>query len=207
MSFFFYKQAAEIESSESEVARYLGYANRTVPEEQIKNIIHECCKQMHGIITPKCVYEEFELTLKDSNIISFGGIECQSKYLARNLKNCSSVILFAATIGAGVDHIIRRMQAQDSVKAAVMQSVGAMFIESFCDQFNGMIKEKALEQGGKAHPRYSPGYGDVPLTMQKTFFSLLQCSKIGLTLMDTLIMSPEKSVTAFIGIENISKIV
>ena len=55
MSFFFYKQATEIECYESEVARYLGYANRTVPEEQIKNIIHECCKQMHGIITPKCV--------------------------------------------------------------------------------------------------------------------------------------------------------
>ncbi len=201
MSFFFYKQAAEIESSESEVARYLGYANRTVPEEQIKKLIHECCGQMHSLITPKCVYEEFELTLKDGNTISFGGIEFQSADLCRNLKNCSSVVLFAATIGAGVDHLIRRMQAQDSVKAAIMQSVGAMFIESFCDRFNSMIKDKALEKGQKTHPRYSPGFGDVPLSMQKTFFSLLQCSKIGLTLMDTLIMSPEKSVTAFIGIE------
>lgn len=207
MSFFFYKQAAEIESSESEVARYLGYANRTVPEEQIKNIIHECCEQMHGIITPKCVYEEFDLTLKDSNTISFGGIEFQSTDLSRNLKNCSSVVLFAATIGAGVDRLIRRTQAEDKARAAIMQSVGAMFIESFCDSFNGMIKDKAQEKGQKTHPRYSPGFGDVPLSMQKTFFSLLQCSKIGLTLMDTLIMSPEKSVTAFIGIEQLGKIV
>ena len=50
-------------------------------------------------------------------------------------------------------------------------------------------------------PRFSPGYGDVSLEVQKDFFRLLPCQRIGLTLMDTLIMSPEKSVTAFIGIK------
>lgn len=203
MSLFFYKDALEIPCSESEAARYLGYRNIAVPDKNIQNLIHDCCQEMRHYLSPKCVYEEFELTLKGSNTICFGGTECQSECLSRNLKNCSSVILFAATIGAGVDRLIRRMQAQDSVKAAVMQSVGAMYTESFCNAFNGTIKEQVQARGQKTHPRYSPGYGDVPLTMQKTFFSLLQCNKIGLTLMDTLIMSPEKSVTAFIGIEQV----
>lgn len=117
------------------------------------------------------------------------------------MRDCSSVVLFAATIGAGVDSLIRRTQVQDGARAAVMQAVGAMFIESFCDDFNDTIKNKAISEGKKTHPRYSPGFGDVSLTVQKQFFSLLQCNKIGLPLMDTLIMSPEKSVTAFIGIE------
>ena len=42
--------------------------------------------------------------------------------------------------------------------------------------------------------------GNVELSVQKEFFRLLPCTRIGLTLMDTLIMSPEKSVTAFIGV-------
>ncbi|MCR5761962.1 MAG: hypothetical protein K6G00_01100, partial [Treponema sp.] len=90
MSFFFYKQANEIKCYEQEAARYLGYRNNDAPDKEVQKIIHDCCIEMQKHLTPKCVYEEFELTLKDSNIISFGGIECQSKYLARNLKNCSS---------------------------------------------------------------------------------------------------------------------
>jgi cobalamin-dependent methionine synthase I len=50
-------------------------------------------------------------------------------------------------------------------------------------------------------PRYSPGFGDVPLAVQKTFFEILECQKnLALTLNDSLIMSPEKSVTAFVGV-------
>ena len=205
MSLFFYKSAQEIPCSESEAARYLGYTNNAFPDIGIQSIIHDCCLEMQQCLTSKCVYEEFALTLKGNNTICFGGTECQSECLARNLKNCSSVVLFAATIGAGADRLIRRMQAQDNARAAIMQGVGAMFAESFCNIFNDTIKAQAHARGQKTHPRYSPGYGDVPLTMQKTFFSLLQCSKIGLTLMDTLIMSPEKSVTAFIGIEQLSQ--
>ena len=53
-------------------------------------------------------------------------------------------------------------------------------------------------------PRFSPGFGDLSLENQKKIFSFLRCSQqIGLTLNDSLVMSPEKSVTAFIGLEKI----
>ena len=97
--------------------------------------------------------------------------------------------------------IIRRAQISGSADAAVMQGCGAMFIESFVDLLNDEIRKNAEARKMRAHPRFSPGYGDVPLSMQKEFFRLLPCEKIGLSLMDTLIMAPEKSVTAFIGLE------
>ena len=86
------------------------------------------------------------------------------------------------------------------VYASILQATGAMFIEEVVDVTNSEIKKIAAEQGLKTKPRYSPGYGDVPLQVQKDFFRLLPCTRIGLTLMDTLIMAPEKSVTAFVGI-------
>ena len=62
--------------------------------------------------------------------------------------------------------------------------------------------KKAKENGYKTHPRFSPGYGDLSLKTQSIFFRLLNCTqKIGLTLMDSFIMAPEKSITAFIGLE------
>ena len=50
-------------------------------------------------------------------------------------------------------------------------------------------------------PRFSPGYGDLPLALQADVFWALDCtSKIGVSLSESLIMSPQKSVTAIIGI-------
>lgn len=50
-------------------------------------------------------------------------------------------------------------------------------------------------------PRFSPGYGDLPLSAQREIFAVLDCGKrIGLMLNDSLLMSPSKSVTAFVGI-------
>ncbi len=91
---------------------------------------------------------------------------------------------------------------KDQVKAAVFQATGAMYIEKCVDLLNEKISEEAQAQGKNTRPRFSPGYGDLSLEVQKDFFRLLPCQKIGLTLMDTLIMSPEKSVTAFVGIIN-----
>ena len=49
-------------------------------------------------------------------------------------------------------------------------------------------------------PRFSPGYGDLSLEVQKEIFSLLDCPrKIGVSLGDSLLMTPSKSVTAIIG--------
>ena len=128
----------------------------------------------------------------------------ESKYLAKNLVECSRVILIASTIGPMADNLIRRFTKLDAARAAIMQAAGAMFIESYLDQLNAQLEREAAEQGFKLHSRFSPGYGDVSLEVQRHFFSLLPCTqRIGLTLTDSLVMAPEKSVTAFIGMERV----
>ena len=75
-------------------------------------------------------------------------------------------------------------------------------LQAQIDQLNAQLEREAVEQGFKLHSRFSPGYGDVQLEVQRHFFSLLPCTqRIGLTLTDSLVMAPEKSVTAFIGME------
>ena len=132
--------------------------------------------------------------------LRFADVTLHSRDLARNLAGCKQVALLAATIGPQVDALIRRQSSLDPVYASILQATGAMFIEELVDLVNDEIKKIAAAQGLKTKPRYSPGFGDVPLQVQKDFFRLLPCTRIGLTLMDTLIMAPEKSVTAFVGI-------
>lgn len=201
----FYK-VEKINASKKEVIRYLGYRALHQPDETIDKMIDECIQEMEPVLRPNLVWDDFELSVSGNKIqISGGaannGAEIESKKLAENLSGCTRVIMFAATIGSEADKLIRTTSFTDSAKACVLQATGAMFIEEYVDSFNRKIEEDAALQGFICPKRYSPGYGDLPLETQKLFFSFLNCSKIGLTLMDTLIMAPEKSVTAFIGME------
>lgn len=194
-----------VERDYSEIARYLGYQKVLVPDEEVLGLMKACAAEMLEVIRPQAVYEHFPLQVEydeDEALgnVAFSDVKIESKDLARNLRECSQVVLFASTLGAQCDQLIRRAQVKDLVKAAVLQASGAMYIEKCLDLLNEKIKEDALSQGKAIRPRFSPGYGDLSLQVQKSFFRLLPCQRIGLTLMDTLIMSPEKSVTAFVGV-------
>lgn len=202
------------EADFSEIARYLGYRRSAPPGDDVAAMIKTCAFEMFEVINPHGVWETFELKCNTgvrfncltkcntgvrSHCLTFADVTIPSIDLSHNLENCNKVTLLAATIGPQVDALIRRTQITDSVKASIFQATGAMYIEKVVDYINGQIKKDAALSNMNCKPRYSPGYGDVPLTIQKDFFRLLPCTKIGLTLMDTLIMSPEKSVTAFVG--------
>ena len=74
-----------------------------------------------------------------------------------------------------------------------MQALGAERVEALCDAFCAEF------EGAKM--RFSPGYGDLPLDTQRALFALLDCPrKLGLTLNESLLMSPSKSVTAIMGL-------
>lgn len=185
-----------------EAARYIGYSKIRLPDDTIMQMIKEACEKLMEVIKPQAIFEEFDLSFEsqnEKNIISFADVCFESKDLARNLQNCDKIYLLACTIGPQVDSIIRREQTLNAAMAAIFQGAGAMFIEKLVDLSNMQIKMDAQKNGRITKPRYSPGYGDVPLSCQKDFFRLLPCTRIGLTLMDTLIMAPEKSVTAYIG--------
>lgn len=199
---FFYSDKKDIKSDLKETERYLGYRRNSEISPELEKKISGAVLELQELLTPESVYAEFDLTLDGENI-SFADLNFSSKNLSGNLRGCSKVVLFAATIGAKVDMRIRRAQMEGSAYSAIFQAAGAMFIESFVDKLNNKIKDDYKEKGFRSHPRYSPGYGDVSLEMQKEFFRLLPAKRIGLTLMESLVMAPEKSVTAFIGLEKI----
>ncbi len=183
----------------NEVARYLGYRRVTSPDTNVGALMEKAAREMQTVMKPQAVFEIFDLSMVNQEL-RFADVTLHSCDLSRNLDSCSKVALLAATIGPQVDALIRRHSSLDPVYASILQATGAMFIEELVDITNSEIKKIAAAQGLKTKPRYSPGYGDVPLQVQKDFFRLLPCTRIGLTLMDTLIMAPEKSVTAFVGI-------
>ena len=205
---FLFPDKSDFSPDMKETARYLGYSRFVSPDQDVSGLMEKAAREMAEVMKAQAVFEMFDLTVfsirptdySTTAEISFADVTLQSRDLGNNLKDCKKVALLAATIGPQIDALIRRHSSLDPVYASILQATGAMFIEEVVDLVNDEIKKIAEAAGLKTRPRYSPGYGDVPLEVQRDFFRLLPCTRIGLTLMDTLIMAPEKSVTAFVGL-------
>lgn len=180
--------------NKKEVMRYAGVRENI---KEIEEVLTCCIKEIEDKLTYKVCYREFEISHK-KDCIDFGFYKALSEDLKKNLEGCSKIILFGATIGLEVDRLIAKYNRISPVKALMFQAIGAERIEALCDEFNGEIKEKYFTS-----PRFSPGYGDLNLEFQKEIFKVLTPQKyIGLTLNESLLMSPSKSVTAIIGVKD-----
>ena len=184
--------------SRREVFRYAGCKTET---EEVSRLVDKCCEETEGRLSYRVCYDIYDLR-RDGDFLSFANINTDSNTLKTAFKGCRAVLVFGATVGAEMDRFILKYSRLEPSKALIMQALGAERIESLCDAFCRDTAEKLARQGKILMPRVSPGYGDIPLTMQKELFALLDCPrKIGLTLSDQLIMSPSKSVTALAGIK------
>lgn len=182
-----------------EVMRYAGVAK---PDDATLALYKNMADELKGKLSYRVCFGEFPVKNKgDSLDLSFA--EAKSNDLKNNLKSCKSIILFAATIGIYLDRMILKYSKVSPSKALMLQAIGAERIESLCNAFNSDIAGKYTAKGKYTMPRFSPGYGDLDISFQTEIFKALDCPrKIGLSLNQSLIMSPSKSVTAVIGISN-----
>ncbi len=93
-----------------------------------------------------------------------------------------------------------RTSKTDMAKTVVLQACAAALLEEYCDECQERIRQEMESEGRYLRPRFSPGYGDFPIECQRDMVRMLDCAKsIGLTLTESCMMAPSKSVTAVIG--------
>ena len=213
-----------MEINRREIYRYLGIKPNMEPDAATEKLAEECIRELMEKCRPRAYARWFPLRAceasgadetidtgaagagkaqdaPDSPILDFSCFQVRSRSLAKNLQGCSEVILFAATIGEGADLLARKYGRINVAKAVVMQAAAAAMIEAFCDEENEKLRAEAAEKGLYLRPRFSPGYGDFSLNHQRDFARVLEMQKtVGITLTESLLMLPSKSVTAVIGV-------
>jgi len=110
--------------------------------------------------------------------------------IARHLGDCGKVLISAATLGEEFDRLLRKTQVTDMAGAVILDSLAGGYIERFCNE-----KDRELSEIGRAF-RFSPGYGDFPLSINRDILNVLDApKKIGLCVTDVFILTPQKSIT------------
>ena len=192
----------ETEKRVREAVRYLGFG-RNEADERTLELIQESFQDLEQEAGPKSICRIFELHHTEDGKLIVGQMEIESKSLNRNLKGCGQIVLFGATLGAGVDRLIRRVSLTDMARAVVLQACAAAMLEEYCDECQRQIAADLEKEHLYLRPRFSPGYGDFDIRYQEPIVRMLNCAKtIGLTLTDSFMMTPTKSVTAVIGISS-----
>lgn len=183
--------------NKAEILRYLRTSSKT-DDERLLTLIDECCNEVNDCVNPKTLHRIFDCVVTENSTL-IDGYTFKSKRLADNLKGCSKVCVFGATLGTECDRLLRTYSVTDITRAMVLQACLASKIEEVCDA----LEDKLKSQGMMLRQRYSPGYFDLDISENIKIFEIIELTKrIGLSITDTYQMIPTKSVTAFIGIEN-----
>ncbi len=169
------------------------------PDGALAARIDELCDEAEKAARPARVFRRFPI---GEGAVCSGGMVLPIKgTLARHLTGCSSVYLACGTLGAGFDAFQRRVSVTSGADALIVQAVGAAMIEDWMDRVEDEIRAELLP-GELLRARYSPGYGDFPLSFQREILALLDSSRrAGVSLTDSLLMVPSKSVSAVIGVQ------
>ncbi len=173
------------------------------PAPQTLALLAETQAEALPVLSPRACYTIVPAQVQENRVGlgPDGELAVESRDLARSLRGCSQALLFVATIGLEWDRLIARNGRISPGKALLLQSLGAERIEALCDAFCHTIAQRLATQGLSLRPRFSPGYGDLPLAFQTPLLSALDSwRQIGVSLNESLLMSPSKSVSAIAGI-------
>ncbi len=182
-----------------EAVRYLGYGGHAV-DEQTLALIEDSFIELEEAAKKRIIYRIFDVSQEEGRLL-IGNMDIASRNLSKNLRDCKEAILLGATLGIGVDMLLKRYSLTDMSRGVVLQAAAAAMLEEFLDQWQSRMRVEFENSGQYLRPRFSPGYGDFDIRHQDQILRMLDADRrIGLTMTDSYMLTPTKSVTAVIGI-------
>ncbi len=187
-----------METVVEEALRYLGAGGRA--PDALRRETAELFADLRRTVRPKFVFRPFPLRRTDGGFLLDGAsVILQGRSVETMLEECDAAALLLCTLGAEFERRFRATEARDMSKAVILDACGSAYVESGCDAAEAELA--ARFPGRFLTDRFSPGYGDIPLSLQADICRTLDASRrLGVCVTDSMTLNPRKSVTAIIGL-------
>ena len=137
-----------------------------------------------------------EVTARRAELEREAPIAARGTWTRTRLKGVE-VVFLCGTIGAEFDTWQRRLSALSAADALLSQQIGLEAVEKVMDDLEEEAKVEVEAEGRKMLPRKSPGYGNLPIELSREIINCLDATKkIGVSITDSNLLVPSKSVTA-----------
>lgn len=192
------KEETPVELDLREPLRYLGV--RGEPDPDLLRELSAAADKLTRSVTPRWVWRVFHVKHSfDEETLEGAGLTLPGGLARTMLGDCAQAVVLACTLGAGFEAMLRGEQARGMARAALLDACGSAWVEAGC----GAAEEEIAARFPGLHltDRFSPGYGDLPLALQRDICAILDTPRrLGVQVGESLLMNPAKSVTAVIGL-------
>ena len=177
------------------ILRYAGV--RGEADGELGRLLDGVLTEAEPIVAPRLCCRATPLHVRDG-AVGLGFATSDAPMLFTRLLGCERAIVFVATVGLALDRLAARCAVRSPVRSLLVGAFGTERVEALCDHFCMRLHAAGLT----VRERFSPGYGGVPLDVQRPLLAYLDAPRaVGVTLNGSLLMSPTKTVSAIVGIE------
>lgn len=135
-------------------------------------------------------------TIQIENQLFFPG-----KTVVTQLKNATQAALFLCTAGPGISDLARLKAAEgDEMMAYVIDVIGSLITDKAAFKIQEKIFAEITTAGLNITDSFSPGYCNWSVAEQQKLFALLPAGFCGISLSESSLMNPIKSVSGITGI-------
>ena len=189
------------EGDRRELRRYLGSPRPEDPmPPEIERLMDRCFDRAQSAARPRSVVSVLLPLERRGEGLLAGPLRLEGRVIAAHLEHCTHAVLLGATLGAPLDSLLRQTEVLDMAEAVVLDACANLLVEREADRAEEALRLRLKGQGLYLTGRFSPGYGDFPLTVQRELLRLLDGpGRIGLTVSSSFVMNPRKSITAVLG--------
>jgi len=185
------------------IGKGMGYATRR-PPASILELMEKNLAVAADYIRIKggyCLYDPVRFSADDEKLfvgdVTFG----IGRVIGRQLKGTETIAAFVCTAGAEISERAKKFTEKgDPVQAYIVDTIGSEAVEAAMDLIQGKLSAQVQKAGRRVTSRFSPGYCGWHLSAQHALFALFPERFCGVSLLESALMQPLKSVSGVIGI-------
>lgn len=183
------------------ILHYLGHDGQAVSPE-LGALIDRCKQLTLRTATPRVVYKRYAIVQTTSGLeLEQARLVLPGNSIRKHLTHCTQAFVFAVTVGAQLDRVIRSKMLTNPDEGVIINSCASAAVEALADAMCERLAQSIQQENLYLTRRYSPGYGDFPLEIQQPLlFALDAFRKVGLSCTQSCLLTPTKSITAVVGI-------
>lgn len=156
------------------------------------------------ILRPQFSFFITKATLDEENNLLTTGYATMDigRIISRQLRGSSAFAFFVATAGMEFENLQEQLKTEgDMVSIFIADAMGSVIAEKAADCMELALQKTLASSGLKHTNRFSPGYCGWHVSQQHLLFSHFPTPQpCGITLSESSLMTPIKSVSGIIGI-------
>ncbi len=184
----------------NEILRYLGYRGSEITDG-VEKRIEACMNKANEVSKIGYSYRLFSVSYEESGVVVQNALMTMpGSSIKKHLAGAETVAFMCVTLGRAFDVEVEAQMVKDPASGVILNACGIALIEKAADELQRLIDE-SLEGNLHTGVRFSPGYGDLPLSLQEDFLRILNAEKYaGIRLNSSYLCNPSKTVTAVCAI-------